>query len=155
MPRSLSLDVGNRRIGVAVSDASKLIARPLCVVDRKTENALARLVALAGEQQVDEIIVGLPLNANGTKGEQAERVEQFVAQLVSRVTVPIKLIDERYSTMEAQNIMAQNGKRGGSRAGARAGKSSQPDDAVAAAVILQRYLDEQRDAVETREDEEW
>ena len=151
MPRSLSLDIGNRRIGVAVSDASKLIARPLCVIDRKTENALGRLVELAGEQQVDEIIIGLPLNTNGTKGEQAERVEQFVAQLQSRVTVPIKLIDERYSTLEAQNIMVQNG----TRSGKRGSKPNQPDDAVAAAVILQRYLDEQRAVVENPDDEAW
>ena len=155
MSRSLALDIGNRRIGVAVSDATKLIARPLCVVDRKTENALMRLVALVGEHQADEIIVGLPLNANGTKGEQAERVEQFVAQLEGRVTVPVKLVDERYSTMEAQSIMSQNGKRSGPRSSPRTGKSAPPDDAVAAAVILQRYLDDQRAAFLPVQDEEW
>lgn len=136
MSRSLALDVGNRRIGVAVSDLSKLIARPLVVVDRKVEDALTRLQTLIHEQQADEVIVGLPLNTDGKKGEQAARVEHFVAQLAARVPVPIHYIDERYSTADAQHIMAQQS------AAARKRKLNQSDDAIAAAVILQRYLDE-------------
>ncbi len=143
MARSLGLDIGNRRIGVAVSDALKMIARPLGVIDRKTEQPLERVTQFVTQQQVDELIVGLPFNVDGSKGEQAARVEKFVEQLRLHVQVPIHFCDERYSTLDAQAIL-QGQKRKG---------RGEPDDAVAAAVILQRVLDERRanvfDDVET------
>ena len=134
MARSLGLDIGNRRIGVAVSDAIKLIARPLGVIDRKTERAVERIAAFVAQQQVDEVIVGLPYNADGSKGEQAARVEQFVAQLGLHLAVPIHFCDERYSTLAAREIMA----------GKKQKTPKDGDDAIAAAVILQRALDERR-----------
>ncbi len=134
MARSLGLDIGNRRIGVAVSDALKMIARPLGVIDRKTEKAIERVMQFVAQQQIDELIVGLPFNADGSKGEQATRVETFVEQLRPQLHVPIHFCDERYSTLDARAIMH----------GQKRNRQTEPDDAIAAAVILQRVLDERR-----------
>lgn len=128
------MDVGNRRIGVAVSDASKLIARPVCVVDRKTEDGLARVLALVQEQQADEVIIGQPINANGSTGPQAALVEQFAEQLRVQLKVPLVFVDERYSTQDAREIMGNKKNK----------QQPKHDDALAAAVILQRYLDQKR-----------
>lgn len=144
MARSLGLDIGNRRIGVAVSDALKMIARPLGVIDRKSDKPLERIQQFATQQQVDELIVGLPFNADGSKGEQAARVEAFVEQLRPHLSVPVHFCDERYSTLAARDILQ----------GQKRKRQTEPDDAIAAAVILQRALDERRDRVALIEDEE-
>lgn len=132
MARTLALDVGNRRIGVAVSDALKLIARPVCVIDRKREDALARIAALAAEHQADELAIGLPVHADGTLGDQAEQVQRFAEAVRARVPVPVTFVDERYTTQDAKHIIAGTKRR----------KQPVHDDAIAAAVILQRHLDE-------------
>lgn len=132
MARTLALDVGDRRIGVAVSDASKLIARPLCVIDRKREDPLARIAALIVEQQADEVVVGMPFHADGQVSEQAQAVQAFVATMRDRLAVPVHMADERFTTQDARQIIGQRRKR----------KRPKHDDAIAAAVILQRYLDE-------------
>lgn len=132
MARTLALDVGDRRIGVAVSDVTKLIARPLCVIDRKREDAIVRVVALIAEHDADEVVVGLPLHANGSAGEQARQVQAFVEALRAHLKVPIRWVDERYTTQDAKQILAETRRR----------KQPDYDDAIAAAVILQRYLDE-------------
>ena len=142
MARSLGLDVGNRRIGVAVSDGSKLLARPLCVIDRKVEDGVTRVLALVLEQQADEVIVGQPLNTNGSAGPQAERVAQFAEQLRAMLTVPLVWVDERYSTQDAREIVQSK----------KAKQQPKHDDALAAAVILQRYLDERQTRQEINED---
>ena len=137
MARSIGLDVGNRRIGVAVSDTSKVIARPVEVIDRKFQNAVRRLVELVNEYQPDEIVIGYPWNTNGSAGEQAHRVEEFTAQLRASLSVPLQFCDERYSTGEAKEIIS-----------AKRHKKDQVrhDDAIAAAIILQRYMDAARAA---------
>jgi len=141
MPRALGLDIGNRRIGVAVSDGLKIIARPLIVIDRKAEAPVTRIVQLVAEQQADEIVVGMPFNADGSAGEQAQRVEQFVAQLRGFLDarVSIRFCDERYSTVAARDIIAGKTRK--------AQKQMQHDDAISAAVILQRELDKRRNEV--------
>jgi putative Holliday junction resolvase len=134
MARSLGLDVGNRRIGVAVSDTLKVIARPVEVIDRRRQSAIKRIAVLLHEFAADEIIIGYPYNTNGSAGEQAQRVEQFAHTLRAQVNVLVRFCDERYSTGEALEILS-----------ARKGKEKvQPDDAIAAAVILQRYLDQNK-----------
>ena len=146
MARVLALDVGNRRIGVAVSDASKLLARPVCVIDRKTDNVLERLRALVAEHAPEEIVIGYPRHADGRLSEQTARVEGFAAELRQAVDVPQRYYDERHSTQEAREIIAAK----------KRGKQPANDDAIAASVILQRYLDElrdQNDAGEHAEDE--
>lgn len=134
MARTLALDVGNRRIGVAVSDVTKLLAKPLGVIDRKTEDAPARVLALVREQDADEIVVGLPYHADGRVSEQAMLVKKFIDGLLPALTVPVTFVDERHSTQDAKAIIAEQKKR----------KQPMHDDAIAAAVILQRYLDERR-----------
>ncbi|MBO9345111.1 MAG: Holliday junction resolvase RuvX [Chloroflexi bacterium] len=135
MARTLALDIGDRRIGVAVSDPTKLIARPLCVIDRAREDALARIVALVAEQGADEVVVGLPLHSDGRLSSQAQHVQSFADGLRAQLNVPLHFVDERYTTQDAQAIIAIN----------RGRRRTEPhDDAVAAAVILQRYLDAQR-----------
>ncbi|BCX03616.1 MAG: putative pre-16S rRNA nuclease [Candidatus Roseilinea sp.] len=134
MARTLALDIGNRRIGVAVSDVTKLIARPLCVIDRTREDAIARVVALVAEHAADEVVVGLPLHADGNISEQARQVQAFVEALSPRLDVPIRWMDERYTTQDAKQILAETRRR----------RQPDYDDAIAAAVILQRYLDEWR-----------
>lgn len=136
MARSMGLDVGDRRIGVAVSDAAKLIARPLEVVDRGRDGkddlaALNRLAALAAEYAPDEIIVGEPKRTDGKVSAQAARVMTFLERIRERINTRLVLTDERYSTQEARQIMAAR----------RGGPGREHDDAVAAAVILQRHLD--------------
>jgi putative Holliday junction resolvase len=134
MARTLALDVGNRRIGVAVSDVTKLLAKPIGVIDRKAENAPARVLALVREQDADEVIVGLPYHADGRVSEQAMLVRQFVEGLSPALNVPVLYVDERHSTQDAKAIIADQKKR----------KQPMHDDAIAAAVILQRYLDGRR-----------
>jgi putative Holliday junction resolvase len=134
MARTLALDVGNRRIGVAVSDATKLIARPLCVIDRKREDALERIVVLINQQQADEIVIGLPFHADGKVSSQAQQVEHFAEILRAHVVAPVRFVDERYTTQDAKQIIGETKRR----------QQPQHDDAIAAAVILQRYLDEIR-----------
>lgn len=136
MPRSLGLDVGNRRIGLALSDALKVIARPLEVLDRRQHDAIAYILHVVSAQQVDEIIVGYPYHADGRVGEQALVVQQFVDLLRMRAQVPVLLVDERFSTGQAKEIISAKKRK----------KQDIHDDAVAAAVILQRYLDEKRPA---------
>jgi len=137
MARTLALDIGNRRIGVAVSDPTKLIARPLCVIDRARENALARVTAMVAEQDVDEIVIGLPLHSDGRLSGQAQQVQSFADGLRACLDVPLRFVDERYTTQDAQAIISANHGRKGNK---------MRDDAVAAAVILQRYLDTLQDA---------
>jgi len=138
MARTLALDVGNRRIGVAVSDVTKLLAKPLGVIDRKVEDAPAQVLAWVKDNDVDEVIVGLPYHADGRVSEQAMLVRQFVDGLLPRLDVPLKYVDERHSTQDAKAIIAEQKKR----------KQPAHDDAIAAAVILQRYLDERRSEID-------
>lgn len=132
------MDVGNRRIGVAVSDVTKLLARPFGVIDRKVEDAPARVMALLREHDADEVIVGLPIHADGRASEQAMLVRKFVDELLPALTVPLTFVDERHSTQDAKAIIAEQKKR----------KQPAHDDAIAAAVILQRYLDERRSVLD-------
>jgi putative Holliday junction resolvase len=144
MARALALDVGNRRIGVAVSDASKLLARPLVVIDRKRGDALERVKALVAEFSPDEIVIGYPRHADGRPSEQAAQVEGFAAVLRQAIDVPQRYYDERHSTQEAREIIAAK----------KRGRQPSSDDAIAASVILQRYLDSLRSPADGFEPED-
>lgn len=132
MGRLLALDVGDRRIGVAVCDALRIVARPLCIVDRQREDAVARIAALVDEYAVDAVIVGYPYHADGRESAQAERVRSFAELLRTRLNVPLHFVDERHTSQEAQEILREKRKR----------RDATHDDAIAAAVLLQRALDE-------------
>jgi putative pre-16S rRNA nuclease len=137
--RYLSLDVGERRIGIALSDETATLATGLDTLTRvgprKDVEALAALVRLHGPAAV---IVGLPLNMDGTAGAQAEKVRAFVDGLKSRITVPIVELDERLTTVEAHEILRKSGVSWRQRGALL--------DKVSAVVILQEYLDHRRAA---------
>jgi len=118
----LALDYGSARTGVAVSDPSGMLARPLCVVERAgTEAGLARLRELVREEGAERVVVGLPLTLRGTRGEQARETERFVESLRAAVDVPIETFDERFTTTLAG--------------------PGEGDDARAAAHLLSSYLE--------------
>ena len=136
----MGLDVGERRIGVAVSDISRTLARPLCVLRatglggdavQVTATEVARLAQ--EEDGVASIVIGLPKRLDGTPNEMTARVEQFARQLGARTALPIALQDERLSSREAESRLAIREKDW------RVRKARL--DAAAAAVILQDYLD--------------
>ena len=124
----MALDFGSARTGVAVSDATGTLARPVCVVERaSTEPGLDRLAALVAEHEAELVVVGLPLTLRGERGEQARATEVFVETLRDRLEVSVETYDERFTTTLAQ------------QSGARA-----PEDAVAAAHLLQGWLERSR-----------
>jgi len=133
MARVLALDLGNR-VGVALSDPRGLLARPLLVFKRGSrQEDFTRIAHLVAEHQVEKVIVGLPLNMDGSEGPQAAWVRDYSAALAQALAVPVELWDERLTTVEAQEIFHAQGKR----------VDRSRLDALAAAVILQSYLDAQ------------
>jgi putative transcription antitermination factor YqgF len=123
--RVLALDYGSARTGVAVSDPTGTVARPLGVVERAgTDNGLAELARIARAEEAERVVVGLPLTMRGTRGEQAVETEGFVDALRAVLEVPVELFDERFTTDLAQRT-----------AGAA------PEDALAAAHLLSGYLE--------------
>ena len=99
----MALDFGSARTGVAVSDPTGIIARPLCVVERAgSEAGLAELARLVREQEPEQVVVGLPLTLRGERGDQARATEKFAAALRAVVDVPVLLFDERFTTDLAQ-----------------------------------------------------
>jgi putative Holliday junction resolvase len=131
--RILGLDVGKRRIGVAISDPLEIIARPHSTIDR-TRNAPAKIAAIVEEMNVGKVIVGLPLHLSGAEGEQALDVRKFVEKLRLHVKIAIEFKDERLTTVEAEHRLAD--RRGDWR------KRKKQIDAVAASVLLEEYLRE-------------
>lgn len=132
--RILALDHGTVRIGVAVSDEMQIIASPLEFVPAEpSEAAFARLQQIIADKQASLILVGMPRNMDGTYGPAAQKVQEFVAALKERVTVPIKLWDERLTSVQANRILSQANVRGRDR--------KQKVDKMAAAILLQSYLD--------------
>jgi putative pre-16S rRNA nuclease len=121
----MALDFGAARTGVAVSDPTGVVARPVGVVERAAgETGLAEIARLAREQGVDEIVVGHPLTLRGDRGEQARAAERFAKALRAAVDVPVKLFDERFTTDLAEQD-----------------PSATPEDARAAAHLLSSYLE--------------
>jgi putative Holliday junction resolvase len=136
----LGIDAGERRVGVALSDELRVLASPLCVLNRA--HGLARvldaLTAVAQREGVAQLVVGWPLNADGSVGKQARRAQDFARVAARVVGLPVELWDERLSTQEAEAIVRAQG-----RATRRVRQRGQLD-AIAAAVILQDYLDRSR-----------
>jgi len=132
--RILALDHGTRRIGVAVSDETKTIAQPLEYIPAEPfADFLVRLKELLVAKEVDLILIGLPRNMDGSYGPAAQKVEAFVAVLKAAVTVPIKMWDERLTSAQANRVLIQGG--------VRRDKRKEKVDKMAAAILLQSYLD--------------
>jgi len=140
--RILALDIGQRRIGVAAADDRIRVAIPVATitVEGDPTDAIARLVQ---EQQADELVVGLPLSLTGALGPQAQRVQALVEALAARLSIRIHTWDERLTSVEADRRLAGAKPRGRRRPGAagRASRQAGRQDALAAAIILQTYLD--------------
>ena len=119
----LALDFGSARTGVAVSDPTGTLARPLGVVERAADTGLDELVALIRAEEPERVVVGLPLTMRGERGEQVRATEAFVASLRARVDVPVETYDERFTTDLAERT-----------------PSATPEDARAAAHLLASYL---------------
>ena len=130
--RVLALDVGDRRVGVAVCDERGTLTRPLTVFERgaRAEDQ-ARVIRLLEEQRAVGLLVGYPLNDDGTAGPQAQQTARYAQRLAAVVPVPVMLWDERLSTFEAEEHLRAMGRRRRDAPGV---------DAVAAAIILQSYL---------------
>jgi putative Holliday junction resolvase len=121
----MALDYGSARTGVAVSDPTGTLARPLGVVERAgTDKGLSELARLVREEAVERVVVGLPLTLRGTRGEQAAETERFVEALRVVIDAPVELYDERFTTDLAERT-----------AGAA------PEDALAAAHLLSGWLE--------------
>jgi putative Holliday junction resolvase len=129
--RILGLDIGDKRIGVAVSDGLGLTAQGLTTVQR--ENCIEALRNLIKEYEVESIIVGIPKMLNGSIGIQGEKVLQYVDELRKALSVPISLWDERLSTVSAEKVLVEANMSRKKRKGVR--------DKVSAVLILQNYLD--------------
>ncbi len=124
----LALDYGLARTGVAVSDPTGTVARPLGVVERAAgEAGLARLAQLIRDEEAERIVVGMPITLRGEVGEQAVETESFVEALRGATDVPVDTFDERFTTRLAQNSLAAG--------------SDAPEDALAAAHLLTTYLE--------------
>lgn len=120
---------------MALSDIGGILASPLTIIDRKDEKqALGAIIDIINQRQIEQIIAGLPRSLNGSIGQQAEKVKVFVQELCSRTQVPVEFRDERLTTVSAKRLMQA--------ASTKKAKRKARDDAVAAALILQGYLDE-------------
>jgi len=144
--RVLGLDVGERRIGVAISDPERTFALPLNSVDGRDRGAaITAIAAIAADDDVSDIVVGLPLTLNGDMGSQAARTTAFADALKERLGLSVHLWDERLSSQEAQRRVAdehQPAHAKGRRLRSR--KIDADTDALAASIILQAYLDSHR-----------
>jgi len=132
--RILALDHGTKRIGIALSDELKMIATPLEYIPAEPfADFLARLKHLIREKEVELILVGMPRNMDGSYGPAALKVQEFVAVLRETVGVPIKTWDERLTSAQANRFLIQGNVRRGDR--------KEKVDKMAAAILLQSYLD--------------
>ena len=132
--RILAIDHGSKRMGIAVSDELKMIAQPLEFVPaHPLDGFLARLNGLIRDKEVELILVGMPRNMDGSYGPAAQKVQEFVAALKGAVSVPIKTWDERLTSAQANRLLIQGN--------VRRDKRKEKVDAMAAAILLQSYLD--------------
>ncbi len=131
--RYLAIDYGEKRTGLAICDAGEMIASPLAVVSGQPE-LIPRILAVIKSENVEAIVIGLPLNMDNTEGPQVKRVKSFAARLKEHIDIPIHFYDERLSSFEAEKKLSGVDLT-------RKGKKKRLD-AVAAAAILQSFLDE-------------
>lgn len=140
----LGIDLGGKRIGLAISDASERIALPAGFLSSRGRKAdLAAIRSLVAERGVRHVVVGLPLHMDGRAGPEAEAARAFAAALAGELGLPVDTLDERWSTVEAERTLRETGERGRKR---RAGAA----DTLAATLLLRTFL-ERRARSEGRE----
>lgn len=132
--RVMALDPGTRRVGVAISDPQRIIASPLEVID--APDPLPRIGELCADYRPEVIVVGLPVSLSGTEGPAAEHARRFAEDVADATGCRVELVDERFTSRTAETVMAEGGARSRQRRG--------QVDKVAASVILQSYLQRQR-----------
>jgi putative Holliday junction resolvase len=129
----LALDVGEKRVGVALCDETQTLARPLLTLRRASKKEdFARLAAVCREHAIEKVIVGLPKTLRGEEGSQAQRVRRYALELQAALNLPIEFWDERYSSVDAQERLTSS---------SRKARAKGDIDSAAAAIILQEYLD--------------
>jgi putative Holliday junction resolvase len=132
----LAFDFGTRRIGVAIGNTLVRVARPLATIDAQASDArFAAIAALVGEWQPDQLVVGVPVHADGTEHAMTSRARRFARQLAGRFRLPVVEADERHSTQDAGSALEFAGE------GGRRGRAKR--DEIAAQIILQAWFDEQ------------
>ncbi len=135
--RILALDVGNKRIGVALSDELNILAQPLYTIHRKgLERDIQEIVNIIKEKNVGTVIVGLPKNMDGTVGFQGEKTQKFAEILMQNIEIPLIMWDERLTTISARRIMIEND--------VKQKDKKNLVDTVAAVVILENYLNSRK-----------
>lgn len=137
--RLLALDVGERRIGLAVSDPLGMIAQPLSTIPRNAAT-IDTIVRIVREKEIGEIVVGLPVNMNGTLGPKAQEVDEFAREIKDAIDIPLVFIDERLSTVEAEKLMIS--------ADVSRHKRKGTIDSVAAAIILEKRLRDRKNTAD-------
>lgn len=138
MSRIMALDVGEKTIGIALSDELGIIASPHDTI-RRTESEkkdLRAVVSLVGEHDVSKVIIGIPIMLSGEEAVQARKVREFAEKLARRTNVPIEFWDERLTTVQAERALIESGKTREAR--------KKVIDKVAASIILSSYLDTKR-----------
>ena len=136
----MSVDFGDSRTGLAICDKSEFLASPLCVIEEKNfEKCIEKVAAAAKENSAEEVVVGYPKNMNNTIGERAEKCQLFADKLSELVDVPVKLWDERSTTVAAHYYLNQTNTRGKKRKAVV--------DAVAATIILESYIGYRKNSV--------
>lgn len=134
----VSLDVGDVRIGVAKSDIMGIIATPLEVIDRRKTKAVKRVQEILREQNTNALVVGIPKSLDGTEKRQAEKVREFIEKLKNEIdNLEIYEVDERLTTVSADRILNKTNRKG-------ALEKRKVVDKVAAAIILQSFLEQKR-----------
>lgn len=132
--RVLALDAGEKRIGVAVSDPLGIIAQGVTVIARRDpETDLNEIKRIVEEYKADSVVIGMPVNMDGTKGKSAEKVNEFVERLKGRLSIPVYTYDERLSTKESEKFLIS--------ADVSRKKRKQVIDKMAAQLILESYLE--------------
>ena len=135
--RILGIDYGEKRIGLAISDPLGFTAQGLeTLLNRGSKQVIQELSKICREREVDEIVIGLPINMNGSKGPKAEQVLKLVPVLEKEINIPIKTWDERLTSRQADRLMIEEGL---SRE-----RQKQNSDRLAATLILQGYLESRR-----------
>jgi putative Holliday junction resolvase len=133
--RILALDYGTKNIGAAYCDELHVTIQPLpSIARRNRQDLIKRIVSLLQEHRIDRMVIGLPVNMDGSEGEAVERVRQFMKALQSSIPIPLHTMDERLSTVEAEEVWQTMN--------ARQQKKYRTVDSLAAAFILKRFLEE-------------
>ena len=132
--RVIGLDVGERRIGVAVSDPLGIISQGVTVIERKDlQSDIEEIIRIAGDYEAQSVVVGMPINMDGTRGKSAEKVSEFVAVLESSIKIPVATYDERLSTKESEKFLISSD--------VSRKKRKAVVDKIAAQLILESYLE--------------